>query len=122
MRLIVDPQIIPDSRLLVDNVAAGPPCKFAVCVRGVGVFQRLGCAAIGANRPHFRCSVLIADKSDALAVRGPCGAGGRGMLKESELDRLATGDRPFEDVCFVGVCPKSERYPAPIWRETRFAE
>src|SRR5271166_5633501 len=122
VRLFVELQIMPDSRLLVDYVAAGPPSKSGVCARGVCVLQHLGGTAIGADHPHSWHSVLVADKSDALAVRGPSGTGGHGMLEKRELDRVATCDRPFEDVCFVRVGPKGKRYPAPIWRETRFAE
>jgi hypothetical protein len=47
--------------------------------------------AIGADHPHSWLAILIADKSDTLAIRGPCWAGSHGMLKKDELDRFATG-------------------------------
>src|SRR5208283_5954087 len=66
-------------------------------------------------------TILIANKSDALAIRRPSWAGGHGTLEKRELDGFTTGDGTFEDVCFVGVGPQCKRYPAPIGRETRCA-
>src|ERR1700722_12774154 len=53
----VDPQVVSNPRLLVDNVAARPPSKLLIGVCSVGFFQRLRGTPVGADRPHSRRAV-----------------------------------------------------------------